>query len=262
MFNNVSASPISNQYVKSGIFAAFLLGFLALAAPAVIEPMTFWTGIVFGDYTYPTHELHHFVLASVFTVLLLGVLVQAIRPTRRVGALHSSVLIWASLTLVFAGTGGFSPIHLVLLGLLGGAVLTHPAGREQVPDSASVPPVMAAASGLTALGALAFAGVELSTHLTSTDSHAALGHYQFMATTGVAIAALSLYGSLRGTGWRFPVYSAAALVAVIGLASIVYPGAEQGSSLGVGLGVVAVAWAVVFVLVAERGEMLSKWARR
>jgi len=246
----------ADQYLKRGLFVAFILGFLALAVPAAIEPMTFWTGIVLGDYAYPMHELHHFVLASVFTLLLLGVVTQAIRPARRVGALHSSVLIWASLTVVFGATGSFSPIHLVLLGALVGAVLAHPAGRSQLPDTASVSSVMAAVAGLTALGALVFAGMEVNTHLSSTDSHAALGHYQFMGTTGVSIAALALYGSLRGTSWRFPVYGAAALLAVIGLASIVYPGTEQGSSLGVGLGAVVVGWAVLFVLVAERGDAL------
>ena len=262
MATNVQPVRLVRQYSKRGAFAAFGLGFLAFALPAFAEPMTFWTGIILGDYAYPTHELHHFVLGSVFTILLLGVVVQVIRPKRRVGALHSSLLIWLSLTVVFAVTGDFSPMHLVLLALLLGALLTHPAGRSQLPDTKSVKPAMAAVGLLTALGSIAFAGVEVNTHLTVTDGHTALGHYQFMTTTGVTIAALSLYGSLRGTGWRFPVYAAAALLAVIGLASIAYPGAEQGSSLGVGLGGVVVAWAVVFVLVAEREEAFIGWSGR
>ena len=89
---------------------------------------------------------------------------QAIRPARRVGALHSSVLVWGSVTVVFAGTGDLSPMQLVLLGLLVGGLLTHPAGRSQVPDAASVTPVLAAVCGVTALGALVFAGVELDAH--------------------------------------------------------------------------------------------------
>ena len=262
MAGNGVSSPLASRYLKRGAFVAFLLGFLALAAPAVVEPMTFWTGIVLGDYAYPTHELHHLVLASVFGLLLLGVIVQAIRPARGVGALHSSILVWGSLTVVFAGTGDFSPMHLVLLGLLVGALLAHPAGRSQVPDAESVTPVLAAVCGVTALGALLFAGVELDAHRGSTDGHAALGHYQFMATTGLSIAALSAYGSLRGTGWRFPIYGSAALLAVIGIASIAYPGAEQGSSLGVGLGAVVVGWAVMVVLIAERGEALVRWGKR
>lgn len=253
---------ISNRFLKVGVFAAFGLGFLALSVPAVAEPLTFWTGIVLGEYAYPAHELHHFVLGSVLTLLLLGVVSQAIRPTRRVGALHSSVLIWLSLTVVFAVTGDFSPMHLVLLALLVGLLVTHPAGRGQLPDTKSVEPVMLAAGAITALGAIGFAALELNAHLTVADDHTAFGHYQFMATTGVSVAALSLYSCFRGVGWRFPLYGATALMSVIGLASIAYPGAEQGSSLGVGLGAVVVGWAVVFVLVAERPEPLSRWAGR
>ncbi|MEY7849274.1 hypothetical protein AB7C87_08755 [Natrarchaeobius sp. A-rgal3] len=262
MASSVQPVSFARQHLKDGVFVAFVLGFLALSVPAFAEPMTFWTGIVFGGYGYPTHELHHFVLGSVFTVLLLGVIGQAIRPSRRVGALHSSVLIWLSLTVVFAITGDFSPVHLVLLALLLGAVLTHPAGASQRPDAKALQPAMVAVGVLTAVGAIAFAGLELHAHLAVSDDHTALGHYQFMATTGTSIAALSLYGCLRGPGWRFPVYAGAALLSVIGLASIAYPGAEQGSSLGVGLGIVVVGWAVLFVLVAERNDALSKWFGR
>ncbi len=241
-----------NQRLRMGVFALCNVGFLVLALPAVLEPMTFWTGIVLGDYAYPTHELHHIVMASVFGVLLLGVIAQAMRPSQRVGALHSSVLLWLSLTLVFAGTGDFSSMHLVLLGLLLGAVVSHPAGATQIPQTTNLERSMLVVGVLTALGGIALAGTELATHVSVADEHAGFGHYQFMAVTGLGIAALSLYGCLRGIGWRFAVYGSAALLAVFGLTSILYPGAEQGSSLGVGLGGAAVLWAIVFVSVSER----------
>ena len=252
-----TGTKLSLERVKLGLFALFGLGFLALAVPAFAEPMTFWTGIVLGDYRFPTHELHHLVLGSVFPVLLLGVLVQAIRPSRRVGALHSAILIWGSLTVVFAVGGEFSPIHLVLLGLLLGMALTHPAGADQLPSRDSLDTRLAVLAAITAVGALAFAGIELNAHLTVEDGHTALGHYLFMATAGVSIAGLAVYGSVHGIGWRYPTYAAAFLVAVVGLGSVIYPGAEQGSSLGVGLGAVVFLWALAFVVVAERGEELA-----
>ena len=109
---------------------------------------------------------------------------------------------------------------------------------------------------MTAVGGVAFAGVELFSHFEANDTHVGFDHYLFMAVTGLSIAVLSLYGSFRGSGWRFSVYSVAFLLAVIGTGSVIYPGAEQGSSLGVVLDSALVLWAVLFVLVAERGEEL------
>jgi len=242
--------------LRLGVFGLLGLGFLALSLPAVLEPMTFWTGIVLGDYAYPIHELHHLVLGSVFPILLLGVLIQAYRPSERVGALHTSLIIWASLVLTFTVGGQFSPIQVVLLGLLVGMAVTHPAGRDQFPSFEAVSRPMLAVAAVTATGAIALAGIELLSHFGANDAHVAFDHYLFMATTGLSIAALAVYGSLRGVGWRFPVYSAGFLLTVIGAGSIVYPGAEQGSSLGVALGFVVVLWAVLFVGLIERGDEL------
>ena len=238
------------------LFGLFGLVFLALSLPALLEPMTFWTGIVLGDYLYPSHELHHLVLGSVFPILLLGVLVQVYRPSERVGALHTSLIIWASLVIVFAIGGEFSPIQVVLFGLLVGMAITHPAGKGQLPTLDAVNGVTIAVAALTAIGALALAGTELHSHLFVNDDHVGFDHYLFMATTGMSIAALALYGSLRGIGWRFPLYSAAFLLFVIGAGSVIYPGAEQGSSLGVVLGIFVILWAFVLVGLVERGEMV------
>ncbi len=248
----VAGRQFSAAHAKLGLFALFGLAFVGLSLPAFLEPMTFWTGIVLGDYAYPTHELHHLVLGSVIPLLLLGVIVQAIRPANRVGALHSSIIIWLSLTVVFAIAGEFSPIHLILLGSLIGMALTHPAGSEQIPPLDDLDRRLAVIAAMTAVGAIAFAGTELISQFEAGDAHVAFGHYLFMATTGISIAALALYGSFRGIGWRWPIYGSAFLLAVIGLGSVIYPGAEQGSSLGVPLGLLITMWAIGFVAVAER----------
>ncbi len=253
MINKTFRQRTFDGRLRLAAFGLFGLGFLALSLPAVLDPMTFWTGIVLGDYLYPTHELHHLVLGSVFPVLLLGVLAQAYRPSERVGALHTSLIIWTSLVVVFTVGGGFSPIQLVLLGLLAGMVVTHPTGRKQRPSFDTADRSLVAVAAVTAVGAVSFAGIELLSHFEAADDHVVLDHYLFMATTGLSIAALVLYGSLQGIGWRFPTYSAGFLLIVIGAGSIIYPGAEQGSSLGVALGLLVVVWAILFVGLAERG---------
>ncbi len=259
MATSTFTQRIADDRLRLGVFGVLGLGFLGLSLPAVVEPMTFWTGIVLGDYAYPTHELHHLVLGSVFPILLLGVLIQAYRPSERVGALHTSIIIWTSLVVVFAAGGQFSPVQVVLLGLLVGMAVTHPAGRDQIPSLDGVSRPVLAVAAVTAIGAVALAGIELQSHFGTDDGHVALDHYLFMATTGLSIASLAVYGCLRGTGWRFPVYSAGFLLIVIGAGSIMYPGAEQGSSLGVALGLVVIVWAVLFVGLIERGtELLER----
>ena len=256
MSTATARAGLSAERVKLGVFALSGLGFLALALPAFAEPMTFWTGIVFGDYAYPDHQLHHFVMGTVFPLLLLGVIAQAYRPTERVGALHSSIVIWVSLTVVFSVGGEFSPVQLILLALLGVMALTHPAGPDQLPSAEQLNRPLLVVAAVTAVAGLAFAGLEISSHLSADDTHVGFNHYLFMATTGLSIVALGLYASFRGSNWRFPAYTAALFLLVLGLASVVYPGAEQGSSLGVVGGLAVAIWALVFVGVAERGEAI------
>ena len=251
----------ANERITLGLYALFGIAFLALTLPVALDPLTFWTGIFLGDYAYETHELHHFVLGGLFTVLLLGVIVQAVRPTRRVGALHAVVLIWVAVMVTFTVGGEFSPIQLLLFAFLLGMVLVHPLGREQLPRMDDLDRRMAAVAAVIAVGATVGAGIELYTDLYGVDDpiavnhseHVAFGHYLSTAAAYLTIGALAVYASLRGVGWRYPAYSAAGLLGLLGAASIAYPGEEQSSSLGVPLGAVALVLAVVFLAVAEFG---------
>ena len=245
--------------IRVGLFAAFGLAFLALAVPAAFEPMTFWTGILLGEYAYPSHELHHLVLGVVFPVLLFGVIAQVYRPKRRIGPLYTAVGIWIALTAVFTIGGGFSPVQLVLLALLVGMVLTHPAEAQQLPSMAALDRPMAVVAGLTALGALAFGAVELNAHFVANDSHVGFDHYLFMATASVSTAGLAGVASFRPIGWRYPAYTVGLFLTVFGLGSVLYPGSEQGSSLGA-FGLLVVVWALLFLVVAERDRITEWWA--
>ena len=253
----ISRDELPIDRICVGLFAVFGIAFLALAVPAALEPMTFWTGILLGDYAYPSHELHHLVLGMVFPVLLLGVIAQAYRPRRRVGPLYTAVCIWAALTVVFAIGGGFSPVQLVLLALLVGMVFTHPAGADQLPSLAALDRPVAVVAGLTALGALTFSAVELNAHFVANDSHVGFDHYLFMATAGVSTAGLAVVASFRPVGWRFPTYTVAFFLTVFGLGSVLYPGSEQGSSLGV-FGLLVAVWALLFLAVAERDRIVAE----
>ena len=248
---------VHESRLKLGLFALFGVVFLALLGPGLADPLTFWTGIVLGDYLYPGHQVHHFVLATVVALLLLGVIAQAPRPSHRAPALHTSVIVLLALV-VSNLLGGEPAVGLLLfVALLLGMVLTHPAGREQLPTVAELHRPHAIVAGVTAIVAIGMAAIEILAHLSAADEHVTFGHYVMMATAWLSIGALGLLGSLRGRGWRFPTYGAVSLLLVFGVASVVFPGPEQGSSLGVTFGVIAVVWAIAIVLVAERGHEMA-----
>lgn len=242
--------------VRLGLFVLAGVVFLGLAVPAFFEFMTYWTGIVLGEYIYPTHEFHHLVLGATLPILLLGVIAQAIYPSRRAGALYSSIVIWVAVTLAFSIGGEFSAIQLVLLGLLLVMAVLHPLGRDGLPSYEGVGTSMAIVAGVTAVVAIVVAGIELNAQFTAVDGHVGFSHYLFMAVAWMSIGGMTVLGALKPAGWRFPIYGAAALLGVIGGASIIYPGAEQGSSLGVVLGTLAILWAIVVVVTAERGDAI------
>lgn len=247
---------LTTVHLRLGLFAVFGIGFLAMAVPGFLEPMTFWIGIVIGDYAYPTHELHHFLLGTYFGVLFLGVLAQAVYPSRHVGALHTSLILFTAAIIGLIVTGAFDVGLLILLGLLVGMVLAHPSGMDQLPSRDTFDPTLGVMAGVTAIGAVVFASIEWYAQITVNDPHVAFGHYIFTGAIGLSIAVLTLYGSFRGMHWRFPIYTAGLFLFVLGVSSIRYPGAEQGSSLGVIGGVVVTLWAIVLIVIAERGDAL------
>ena len=244
------------SHLRLGLMYLCGVLFLALSLPVLLEPMLYWTGIIFGGYEYPTHEVHHFVLGIVLISLLLGIISQAYRPSDRPAALHSSIIIWGWFTIFFTIGDGFEPMFVVLLGLLIAMALFHPAGSSQLPEASSFSRPFGYLAILTAVLAFGFAGNELLTHLNVTDAHVSLSHYLFMATAAASVGTLLIRGSFSDRDWRYPIYLATAFIVIFGLASIVYPGAEQGSSAGQIGGAICVLWAGTLLIIAERGKSL------
>lgn len=60
---------------------------------------------------------------------------------------------------------------------------------------------------------------------------------------------IGLVASLRPDGWWLSAWVAGVLAILLGIVSVVYPGVE--SSLGLGWALVAIAWGIVFIAVAE-----------
>ena len=190
------------------------------------------------------------------SLLLLGVLAQAYRPKIRSGALHTSLVIWSWFCVFFTIGEGFEPIFVILFLLLLGMAIVHPAGKEQLPDFSSFAVPLGYFTMAVAVVAFIVAGNEVLAHLTLADSHVMLGHYLFMATASASVGTLLIRGSFTEHGWRFPLYAGVAIMLVFGLASITFPGAEQGSSAGRILGVVVVVIAILTASIAEGVSIL------
>jgi hypothetical protein len=75
------------------------------------------------------------------------------------------------------------------------------------------------------------------------------GHWSAMGAFNLIIAGLALVASLRAPGWRLPAWSAGLSAVLFGVASIANPG--DASALNVYWSVLAIAWGIGFILVAE-----------
>lgn len=76
------------------------------------------------------------------------------------------------------------------------------------------------------------------------------GHYGFMAALVFTIIGVGILSSLRPGGWRLTAWVTAVLAVLLGLTSLVYQNAD--SSLDQIWAVAAIAWGVIFAVVASR----------
>lgn len=239
--------------VRAGAFYLACLAFLALAAMAFAEPLGYVLGAWSSDYVAAGHRIHHLMIGASLWVLVLGVGAQLYRPTRRIGALYAALAMWALLTVVLLIVGGFDAGMAIIFAILLVIATLHPAGRDLLPGGDRFDRRAAALVALAAAPLVVFAVGQLGLQATAVDDHAIFGHYAAMAAIGLLIVALGLIASLRPDGWRFPAYAAAALASLIGLASLVFPGTEQGLGLDALWGGAAILWGLAFVAVTEYG---------
>jgi hypothetical protein len=75
------------------------------------------------------------------------------------------------------------------------------------------------------------------------------GHWSAMGAFNLILAGLAIVAALRPPGWRLPAWSAGLSAVLFGLASVANPG--DASALNGYWSVLAIAWGVGFILVAE-----------
>jgi hypothetical protein len=239
---------------------------VAIAAGAFIGILTFQPGLVgmaeimegmnhFGDASHRVHDLTYGLL---FTTGIVGLLAQLRRPSHSVAGMSMALVPWAGLVLAaILSTDSrviLSAERLLVAALTIVVVLLHPAGLDFF-QSFRVPRfnwMMLALVAIAAVPLIGFASANISLQGAVdpvSDSHAALGHYGFMAAFSFTTIGVGALASLRPDGWRLTAWVTGLLPTLIAITSVVYPNAS--SSLSIGWVVAATAWGAVFIAVAE-----------
>lgn len=196
------------------------------------------------------HRLHVMGIAAVVGVFLLGLFAQAYKPVKRVASMWGALLI---ILVVSAGTLAYNVGRpeevLPFLALTGIAFVAHPAGRKLFQRGDSFSPALLALVVVAAIPLVAFMMNQFGLSPNPADPHAVEGHYVMMAGLLFAPLAYGLFAALGFVGWRLASWLAAVPMVYYGLMSIAFP--AQAGSTGMMWGVMAILWAIAFVVVAE-----------
>lgn len=199
------------------------------------------------------HRLHSTALAALSWGMVIGVGVQLHAPRRKIGAMLMALAVPPALavgeyltgTFTILGAGG--PFALLL-----GIASLHPHASDHLrverPD-----PVMAGVSLVGAVPWIVYALEQGTRGQLAPEWDGA--HYGFVASLGLVIVLWSLIGALDQRGWHWPAGAAGIAAAVIALKSLVFRDVLSG--LGRGWDVVALIWAVCYLLAAG-----VRWRRR
>jgi len=238
--------------LRKPAFYALTVAFLGFLLLALGDTLTMVVNAWTGGYAFPGHRVHHIMIGGTLAIFVASIAVQLYRPRLRVGALAAALVFVIAgfvLTAVASGLVAASEMLVFLVPVVAIAFL-HPAREELIPRLERADRRTLAVAGIGVLGFGALAVTEFVNHTTLGDEHALFGHYEFMLLALVVIGLFGLLGGLKFVGWRFPLYAASALALLYAGSSIVFPGAEQGSSLGTIGAFAVILWAVALVAVS------------
>ncbi len=204
--------------------------------------------------TTPVSDLSFFALGAI--IIGMGFAVQLRAPERKLAGVQQAVL--GILALAVAGLIGnrIEPLvgSLIFLGAAAILAALHPARRAFFQLGAGLSAPLAALSILAAVPAVWYAASMLALARHAGPScffgRCASGdRLAEMAALALAIVLVGLLSALKTPGWRGAARSAGTSAVILGLASIVLPGAP--GALGQAWGALTATWGVLFVVAAE-----------
>lgn len=202
------------------------------------------------------HLLHDVAFFGVIWAGLIGMISQLYKPARRVAGLQQTLVILTAFVVgivfmgstVDAGLYADLPFFAIIFGPAVVAALLHPAGRKllRTRTTGKFSPVLAGLVVVATIPLIAYMAEQFALQGTG-DMHATVNHYAGMVVYSGVLVALGLLTSLKPTGWRIPLLTAASMALLLGVASVVLP--EMTSSVGATWGGAAIVWAVLFAVV-------------
>jgi hypothetical protein len=223
---------------------------LWLAALGLVDLVTPW----FLDEASLVHDLGYGAITGILAPAAL--LAQVRKPGSAVAGLQQLALCAVAYAVAGASADGG---YLVLAGGLGlvlaGLLVLHPVGGLflAVPDDVS--PLLAALALLPAAPFVLYAldaAEKQRAEAPPVDFHAGLGSWAGLTAFGFGVVLVAALAAFRTTGWRVPVWSAAAAAAVWGAGCVFRP--DVPGSEGRIWGGLALTWAVAFVAAARHVE--------
>ena len=245
--------------VRGAAFYAAVLAAIALPV-ALLQIFLAFPIIALVDPSMASnpHLIHDVAFMGLIWVTLVGMLTQLYRPTRRVAGMLQALVVLAAFAVGLAVVGftidptvfDEATFIAMIFGLPAVAALLHPAGREllRTRTAGRFSPLLAGLAVVAAVPLVPYA-IEQFTLQGTGDMHAMIHHYAGMLIFSGVLVALGLLASLKPTGWRVPLFSAAGMALGLGVFSVLYPGAA--SSAGTMWGGAAIAWGLVFAVAGE-----------
>lgn len=175
------------------------------------------------------HRLHSLALGVLAWGMLLGILVQAHRPERRIAPLlvALAVIVAIAVSEALAGTitvGGTAPFLVVVLLV---AVL-HPAAGDMLRFPSWDLPMLGLAAAAAVPWGLYAARVGRTARAAGPEFE--VGHLTFTSALALLAVLWGVIGASSHTGWKFAAGAAVVAGASIGLQSVLFPDVLSGLS--------------------------------
>lgn len=230
--------------------------FVAMVGELLVFAFTGWTAQ--GAAELGIHRFHDTVFATMFGIVLLGLVIQLYRPADKFVGVVAFLVVMAILGVITAVVGSEFLMLVTIFGGLGlVAAVLHPASgslrRLSMPEGYD--PVVLGLAAVAVVPLVLYAVGQFTLQTTAGDEHALFVHYGGMATIAASILVLSVVAAFAPVGWRFAAVGAGLLALVWGVASVAFP--VQASSGGLLWGALAIVWAISFVAgneYAHRGD--------
>jgi hypothetical protein len=204
------------------------------------------------------HLLHDVAFFGLIWAGLVGMLTQLFRPAKRIAGLQQTLVVLGAFLVGIAVMGptvdaslfGELPFFAIIYGPAVVAALLHPAGRRllRIRTAGRFNPVLAGLVVVAAIPLVAYMAEQFALQ-GSGDIHAQVSHYAGMFVYSGVLVALGLLASLKPAGWRTPLFTAAGMALLLGIASVVLP--TLASSAGTMWGGAAIVWAALFAVAGE-----------